>query len=305
MSALDHFKTDLWGAKGKNWKGEDIELGMIAGALCNQKDWEQSGHKLYVPDVLPPKADKQLAADELVFFSGFPQAISTEAEMMTRGSTAEEAIQRIHVTGGTNGILLDTLVKFRPFCPSFIGRAEDQSYIFSTLGKAGPKLGYYHKSGLIMRHDKEAFAAEAMEAARIGKMVGDYERMLLFSEYGRFCSGDFNAVMDLVNPFTGCFCIPMPKTVMSLRFALKTLGFVAAGATQDAVDFAIEGSPRVAACIDFTSHAPAEKSKMEQQWLKEQAAWDVFYDGIAASKGNEAISAAAQDIFARATAKTQ
>merc|ERR1711953_282578 len=143
----------------------------------------------------------------------------------------------------------------------------------------------YHKSGLIMRHDKEAFAAEAMEAARIGKMVGDYERMLLFSEYGKFASSDFDAVMDLVNPFTGCFCIPMPKTVMSLRFALKTLGFVADGATKDAVDFAIEGSPRVAACLDFTKREAGKMSKMEEQWRREQQAWDVFYDSIAACKG--------------------
>merc|ERR1719333_1495570 len=111
---------------------------------------------------------------------------------MTKYSADLEAIQRIHVTGGTNGILVDYLFKYRPFAPSFIGRAEDQSYIFSTFCKPGPKLGYYHKSGLIMRHDKEAFAAEAMEAARIGKMVGDYERIFLFSEYSRFCSGDFD-----------------------------------------------------------------------------------------------------------------
>merc|ERR1712046_254530 len=223
------------------------------------------------------------------------------AEMMTRGKTASEAIQRIHVTGGTNGILLDTLLKFRPFCPSFIGRAEDQSYIFSTFCKPGPKLGYYHKSGLIMRHDKEAFAAEAMEAARIGKMVGDYERMLLFSEYGKFCSSDFNAVMDLVNPFTGCFCIPLPKTVMFLRFTLKALGFVADGANQDAIDFTLQGSGRVAECIQFTNR-PQEggMSKMQDLWQKEQVAWNTFYDAIEAGKkgmGTEHIKAAAADIF--------
>lgn len=305
QSMLDHFKTSLWGAKGKNWKGEDVELGMMAGALCNQKDWERSGEKLFVPDVLPPKKDKVLAADELVFFSGFPQAISTEAEMMVRSGEAADAIQRIHVTGGTNGILLETLLKFRPFCPSFIGRAEDQSYIFSTFCKPGPKMAYIHKAGLIMRHDKEAFAAEAMEAARIGKMVGDYERILLFSEYGKFCSTDFNAVMDLVNPFTGCFCIPLPKTVMFLRFALKALGFVADNAPKDAVDFVLEGSPRVEACIEFTQKPLGGKSKMETAWLREKETWDKFYDALAAgkAKGDASVKAAAQEIFKAATAK--
>merc|ERR1712232_1123569 len=138
---------------------------------------------------------------------------------MTKYSQEDkECIQRIHVTGGTNGILVDYLFKFRPFAASWIGRAEDQSYIFSTFAKDGPKLGYVHKPGLIMRHDKEAFAMEAMEAARIGKMVGDYERILLFSEFTKVCSKDFKATKELVDPFTGCFCVPIPFTTAYLRF---------------------------------------------------------------------------------------
>merc|ERR1712232_838126 len=77
-SMLEHFKTDLWGAKGKNWRGEDVELGMLAGALCNQSDWEKSNHALFVADVVLPAADKKLACDEVVFLSGLPQAVSTE-----------------------------------------------------------------------------------------------------------------------------------------------------------------------------------------------------------------------------------
>jgi len=304
-SALTHFKTPTWGAKGKNWKGEDIELGMMAGALCNQDDWEASGKKLFVADVKPPKADRKLAADELVFFSGLPQAYSTEAEMMTKYDSPNEVIQRIHVTGGTNGILVDFLYKFRPFCPSFIGRDEDQSYLFSTLGKAGPKLGYVHKPGLIMRHDEEAFAAEPMEAARIGKMVGDYERILLFSRYASFAclpNNTLDNVMDLMNPFTGCFVSAIPKTVMYVRFALKALGSVADGAPKDAVDFTMGGAPRVTECIAFTDASPGHPSKMEVQWKKEQAAWDIFYDALTAAKGDPAISMAAKAIFEKATA---
>merc|ERR1712232_33776 len=250
-SMLEHFKTDLWGAKGENWRGETVELGMFAGALCNQKDWEKNGKKLFLADVLPPKPDKKLTADELVFFSGLPQAISTEAEMMTKYSSNADVIQRIHVTGGTNGILVDYLMKHKPFACSWIGRAEDQSYIFSTLGKPGPKIGYVHKPGLIMRHDKEAFAMEAMEAARIGKMVGDYERILPFTEFAQSSCGDFKAVKDLVDPFTGCFCVPIKYTTMYLRFAIKALGFIAGGAPKDAVDFTMCGVPRVAKCIQF------------------------------------------------------
>ena len=93
-----------------------------------------------------------------------------------------ECIQRIHGTGGTNGILVDSLRKHRPFTPSLIGRAEDQSYILSVLMNPGEKLAYVHKDGLIMRHDKEAFAADAIKAASFGNLIGDYIRTLYFSE---------------------------------------------------------------------------------------------------------------------------
>jgi hypothetical protein len=299
---LEHFKTNLWGAKGKNWKGEDIDMSMIAGALINQADWEQNDKKLFVADVKMPPADKKLAADENVFFSTLPQAISTEAEMMTKydkGDATDEVIQRIHVTGGTNGILVDALFKFRPFAPSWIGRAEDQSYIFSTLGKAGDKIGYVHKPGLIMRHDKEAFAMEAMEAAKIGKMVGDYERILLFSEYSQICAGSagFGKVKELVDPFTGCFCVPIPFTTMFLRFAMKALSFVQEGKAGDATDFTVMGSGRVDGCLDFVKKGANGKSKLQESFEAEQKAWDQFYDCLKAAKGDAAIAAAAKTIM--------
>merc|ERR1719198_1715555 len=99
--------------------------------------------------------------------------------------------------------------------------------------------------------------------------------------------------MDLVNPFTGCFVNAIPKTVMYTRFALKALGSAADGADKDAVDFTICGAPRVSACIDFTNSTATQASKMEVQWKKEQAAWDIFYDALEAAKGDADISAAA------------
>ena len=77
-------------------------------------------------------------------------------------------LQRIHVTGGTNGILVDSLRRFQPFTPSFFGRAEDQAYLLSTFGRPD-RLGYVHASGLIMRHDKEGFAQEAIARAETGE----------------------------------------------------------------------------------------------------------------------------------------
>ena len=157
-SAFEHFKTDLWGASGFDSKGAPIELGMIAGALVNERDIDKS---LFTPDVLFP--EKRISFDEYIFLSSLPQALSTEAEMMTRYTDDDldgkkKCIQRVHVTGGTNGILVESLRKYRPFTPSFIGRAEDQSYILSALFRQKEDLAYAHKDGLIMRHDKEGFA---------------------------------------------------------------------------------------------------------------------------------------------------
>merc|ERR1712187_1003843 len=130
----------------------------------------------------------------------------------------------------------------------------------------------------------EAFAFEAMEAAKIGKMVGDYERILLFTEYSKVCSPDFKAMKELVDPFTGSFCVPIPYTTTLLRFSTKALGFAASGKPKDAkdlVDFCLMGAPRVAKCIDFTSRKSG-KSKLQTQHEAEVKAWDVFYDAIKA-----------------------
>ena len=126
-SAFEHLKTPLWGAEGIDNLGNEVELGMIAGALVNERDIANS---IYTPDVRFPT--KEIKGDEIIFFSLLPQALSTEAEMMTRyrGDNLDgknQCIQRIHVTGGTSGILVDSLRRYRPFTPTFIGRAEDQA----------------------------------------------------------------------------------------------------------------------------------------------------------------------------------
>ena len=84
--------------------------------------------------------------------------------------------------------MIDALRKYRPFTPTFVARAEDQAYIMSVLFEAyDGYLRYLHKDGLIMRHDKEAFAREAIEKAWAGKFAGDLARTLVFPiMQGRF-----------------------------------------------------------------------------------------------------------------------
>lgn len=257
-------------------------MGLIAGALVNACDISRS---LCTPDV--PFPDRDPAYDELVFFSPLPQALSTEAEMMARygrggpdGSTA--CLERVHVTGGTNGILVESLRRHRPFTPSFVSRAEDQAYILSALGGDGPRLAYLHQDGLVMRHDKDVFAGEAVAAARLGKLIGDYVRILYFSAYARVVAKDVRELKDRIDPFTGCFVSAIPATVVHLRFALKAASLFAAGDDADGDRFVREGASRLRKALAF---AGGEESALRRTYLEERADWDLFYATLAALEG--------------------
>lgn len=272
-SAFEHFMTPLWGAQGIDADGNPVELGMIAGALVNEKDIHKG---LFTPDVPFPEGPSSL--EEKFFFSKMLMALSTEGELMTRygengidGKT--ECIQRIHVTGGTNGILVDSLKRHRPFTPSFIGRAEDQAYLLSVLMADGEKLAYVHEDGLIMRHDKESFAGDAIKAASSGKMIGDYIRTLYFSEYTRvLANGDLGAIKETINPFTGCFITSIPVTVIMMRFCMKAAEFFLAGEHEKGADFITAAHPRLSRAMEFV------RSDLRQQYHCERDGWHQFYD---------------------------
>jgi len=247
---------------------------MIAGALVNEKDISKS---IFTPDV--PFPHSQINIDEQVFFSMLPQACSTEAEMMTRYDSGEPdgmatCIQRVHVTGGTNGILVDALMKYKPFTPSFIGRAEDQAYIMSVFHSVDHQLAYLHQAGLFMRHDKEAFAQEAMEAAKIGKMVGDYTRILYFSAYAKLIDPDLVQIKKYLDPFTGCFISKIPLTIVYLRFALKSAGLYQEGKIEMANEFIENGSNRIRDTIRF---AYGSDKRLDKIYTEERKGWDLYY----------------------------
>jgi hypothetical protein len=276
-SAFEHFTTALWGAKGTDSRGKAVELGMIAGALVNERDIDNS---LFTPDVRFPK--RSLLPDERLFFSGLPQAISTRAEMMTRYSTrrldgVNTCIQRVHVTGGTNGIRVDSLRRHRPFTPSFIGRAEDQAYLLSALKGVGQSLAYVHKDGLIMRHDKEAFAGEAIESAEIGRTVGDYVRMLYLTAYAGVLSAGKAELKEILDPFTGCFISKIPQTVALLRFSLKAALLFRENKMEKGLELVTIGTRRISKAFEFIR---GENSALKKQYENERHGWDLYYDTL-------------------------
>jgi len=284
-TAFQHFCTPLWGAIGRDALGQEVELGMIAGALVNQED---IAHSLFTPDVTWPR-HQALSAEEYIFFSRLPQALSTEAEMMMRYHLQKPraVLQRVHVTGGTNGILIDALRRQRSFTPSVIGRAEDQAYLLSALFSRKPYLRYLHQDGLIMRHDKNLFAEEAIRKAQTGKIIGDYVRILLFSEYARSLPWPVDSIKEQIDPFTGCFVSSIPRTVIMLRFGLKYFDLFNAGKKEAAGELFRLGVYRLGKLFeDF----PLQHNNFKTIYEEERQAWDCFYDilqmaeeGLAAS----------------------
>jgi hypothetical protein len=249
---------------------------MIAGALVNQKDIDQS---IYTPDVDFPRGDP--APDEWVFFSKLPQALSTRAEMMTRydgdgPDGRNEVIQRFHVTGGTCGIFVETLRAYRPFTPGFIGRAEDQAYLMSILlEKSEGNLRYVHKPGLIMRHDTKEIAGDAERSASVGKLIGDYVRLLLFSHWASELPWGMEATKHLIDPFTGCFVSHIPLTVVHLRLSLKAATLIADGKGREALDLLESGSSRLKNVIDSWINP---KQALTSKFQEEKVSWNHFYD---------------------------
>jgi hypothetical protein len=280
-TAFQHMMSPLWGAEGIDSQGNPVYLGMMAGALVNEKDISTS---LFTPDVTYPSPP--FKGEDSVFCSKIPQALSTVSEMMTRYGKSEldgnnSCISRIHVTGGTNGILIEALRRYRPFTPVFIGRAEDQAYLLSALFPRNkePALRYLHKDGLFMRHDKHAFAEDAIKAAAIGKIVGDYERILFFSNYARILSSDIDEVKSIIDPFTGSFVSPLPQNLAYLRLALKAADLFATKKEENEYKgFAIveTGPRRLRASIREVSMG--DENGLKQRYEREKKAWDIYYD---------------------------
>ena len=274
-TAFEHFQTALWGALGRDSKGREVELGMIAGALVNEKDIDQS---IFTPDVPLPADDFELKGESRIFHKQHPMAVSTLAEMMTRygqpghpdGKTS--CLSRVHVTGGTNGILCSSLRKNRPFTPGFIGRAEDQAYLLSVLtDREEPVMRYVHEPGLIMRHDKDAFAGDSIAAAKLGTWVADLLRILYFSYYADFLPGGIESVKEELDPFTGCFISSTPFTKVFLRLILKILE-----SPQDSGTLLKLAEIQLMPFLRNEENAATVKEK----WMHERDAWDMYYDAL-------------------------
>lgn len=273
--AFDNFKSPRWGATGVDSDGKKIKLAMAAGGLVNESDIESN---LFTPDVKEPEGE--LTAEQLFFNSSRPQYISTVAEICKQYSDDTECIMRYHVTGGMNGILIADLIKFRPFTPSFFTRAEDQAYLLSVIKKEvdGEYMRCVHLDKFVMRHDKQAFLSDNLNAFEIPKSVGDFERMLIFSHYSYdiLKCGDY--IKKQLYPFTGCFVLKRPHTALLLRTLARLLRLN----EEDGSIFLDSFIPRITTLIHRIN-----SNELNNIYIKEKNAYDRYYDMIASGISKE------------------
>ncbi len=261
-TALQHLMNPAWGGSARDFAGREVDLGMLAGGLVNGRDAKAG---LFLPDVQRPTTlqTKKAFSSNRLFCPQWPQAISTEAEIMQ----TEGGFQRIHVTGGTTGITAQALQRWRPFTPSFINRAEDQAYTLSAI-EHNVYLSHLHANGLIMRHDKMVFAGKAIAHAAPGKAIGNIERLMLFSRYAALQPLGFEEIQSHFWPFTSCFMHPQAKTLAALIFLID--GCSAGGR------FVEEGAPRLMKCLEFC------ETDMEARLECERRGWDNIYEALSA-----------------------
>jgi hypothetical protein len=130
-----------------------------------------------------------------------------------------------------------------------------------------------------MRHDKEAFAGDAIAAAHVGKLIGDDVRILVFSALATAAAGpgaDRAAIGHLLDPFTGSFVSDVPVSLAHLRLALRALTMIGRGDADDGRRYAIEGTRRLAETMRRTADPTAVAAAV----ARERAAWEAYYDAI-------------------------
>ncbi|MDZ7852625.1 MAG: hypothetical protein U5L98_08275 [Halomonas sp.] len=149
-------------------------------------------------------------------------------------------------------------------------------------------MRYVHEPGLIMRHDKEAFAGESIAAARTGRFIGDLARTYYFTRYAEVLPWGMERTKSRIDPFTGCFVTSRCYSVIVLRLALHAAHLASAGRHEEA-----SGVLRLAARSRPPFRDPAGE-KVRTRYHLERAAWNSFYDALGraeAASGDSGIAA--------------
>ncbi len=120
-----------------------------------------------------------------------------------------------------------------------------------------------------------AFASQAIEAAKIGSMIGDYIRILVFSQYTLALPWPQKKTKELIDPFTGSFVSKIPFSIVYLRFALKVASFFEERQNNQGLEFYNVGIARLYRVIKRLIKEPDYYNRV---YKKEQKSWNIYYD---------------------------
>ena len=182
--------------------------------------------------------------------------------------------RRIKRTKKHNNILLTGILYQLTQWYTFYLKYTD---ILSTLySDSEYKLRYVHKDGLIMRHDKEGFAQEAIKATHDGKVVGNYIRTIIFSYYVRTLEWGVEKTKGATDLFTGRFVSEYPISVVTLRMALDAMTEFEKN-PESGEKFIILASERLTKTLDENI---SKKTILKKQFSDEKDAWNNYYDAL-------------------------
>ena len=103
-------------------------------------------------------------------------------------------------------------------------------------------------------------------------MVGDYERILLFSYYADKILNKYDYIKEELFPFTACFISKIPYIIIYFRALLKA--YALAGENEvDAEEFLLNLSDRLNNVIEHM-----DNDYYYEQYFKEKQAWEDFYN---------------------------
>ena len=113
-----------------------------------------------------------------------------------------------------------------------------------------------------MRHDKLDFAKRTVTNAKLGKEIGNLERILLFSYYSKCSDFDFNLIKGHLWPYTSSFIQKFPEIL--LYFILLIDGI------SKSEEFLHDASIRLKRTQNFCN------VKLEDQFKLEKEFWENF-----------------------------
>ena len=149
-----------------------------------------------------------------------------------------------------------------------------------------------------MRHDKEAFAGEAIKAAAHGRFVGDLARTWIYTRYAGALPWGMEQTKRQIDPFTGCFATRLPYTIIFLRLALYCAALLSADpAADDTVQEVLELAERKLQPL----FEQERDGYVAGEYRRQRAAWHLFYDALDAAEARPQPEAtgAAQEIATR------